>query len=68
MPNFVSQGGDVGIDDSINDAILGRLAQEGMEEDFERMEWVCGLRVDLSSMFWNEKRYDCIKNFVLFYD
>jgi hypothetical protein len=38
MPNFVSQGGDVGIDDSINDAILGRLAQEGMEEDFERME------------------------------
>jgi hypothetical protein len=37
--NVVSQGGDDGIDNSRNDAILERLlAQEGMTEDLKPME------------------------------
>jgi hypothetical protein len=51
MKNVFSQRGDEGIDDSRNDAILGRLAQEGIVEDLEPKECICGPRVDLSSMF-----------------
>jgi hypothetical protein len=46
MKNILSQRGDEGIDDSRNDVILRKVAQEGMVEDLEPMERACGLRVD----------------------
>jgi hypothetical protein len=38
MTNIVWRGSDEGIDDSRNDEVLGRIAQEGMVEDLEPME------------------------------